>query len=166
MRLPLSASNGESLRSQITGGNKATATEENAVIYHQVRFAIKPEAPRDQVEAALELMRRLGRELEAIESFCVGRDFGGEFTVGAVYVLKDIKAYEMYMNAPLHLQIDRAGLPLVKNMISQDLTDDPDPAIGDKIAEIHRKRYATHADVSGLVGNLGSYEGSGAPKTS
>jgi len=166
VRLPLSASNGESLRSQITGGNKATATEENAVIYHQVRFAIKPEAPRDQVEAALELMRRLGRELEAIESFCVGRDFGGEFTVGAVYVLKDIKAYEMYMNAPLHLQIDRAGLPLVKNMISQDLTDDPDPAIGDKIAEIHRKRYATHADVSGLVGNLGSYEGSGAPKTS
>ena len=166
MRLPLSASNGESLRSQITGGNKATATEENAVIYHQVRFAIKPEAPRDQVEAALELMRRLGRELEAIESFCVGRDFGGEFTVGAVYVLKDIKAYEMYMNAPLHLQIDRAGLPLVKNMISQDLTDDPDPSIGDKIAEIHRKRYATHADVAGLVGNLGSYEGSGAPKTS
>jgi hypothetical protein len=42
-------------------------------------------------------------------------------------VLKDIQAYDTYMNAPLHLQIDRAGLPLVKNMISQDLTDDPDP---------------------------------------
>ena len=161
MRLPLSASNGESLRSQITGGNKATATEENAVIYHQVRFAIKPEAPRDQVEAALELMRRLGRELEAIESFCVGRDFGGEFTVGAVYVLKDIKAYEMYMNAPLHLQIDRAGLPLVKNMISQDLTDDPDPDIGPKIAKIHSDRFANDATLRGLVENLGSYDGSG-----
>ena len=108
------------------------------MIYHQVRFAMKPEAPKDQVEAAVELLRRLGRELEVVESFCVGRDFGGEFTVGALYVLKDIKAYETYMNAPLHLQIDRAGLPLVSNMISQDLTDDEDPAIGEKIAEIHR----------------------------
>jgi Stress responsive A/B Barrel Domain len=162
--LRLSASHGESLRSWTGRGNEAAATEEFAVIYHQVRFAMKPEAPSDQVEAALELMRRLGRELDVVESFCVGRDFGGEFTVGAVYVLKDIQAYDTYMNAPLHLQIDRAGLPLVANMISQDLTDDPDPAIGDKIAEIHRKRYATHADVAGLVGNLGSYEGSGVPK--
>jgi hypothetical protein len=136
------------------------------VIYHQVRFALKPEAPREQVEAVLELMRRLGRELDVVESYCVGRDFGGEFTVGAVYVLKDIKAYETYMNAPLHLQIDRAGLPLVSNMISQDLTDDEDPAIGDKIAEIHKARYAKHTDVAGLVGDLGSYEGSGTPKKS
>jgi len=134
------------------------------VIYHQVRFALRPAAPKDQVDAALELMRRLGRELDVVESFCVGRDFGGEFTVGALYVLRDIKGYETYMNAPLHLQIDRAGLPLVSNMISQDLTDDDDPAIGDKIAEIHRKRYATHADVAGLVGSLGTYEGSGVPK--
>jgi Stress responsive A/B Barrel Domain len=51
------------------------------VIYHQVRFAMKPEAPQNQVDAALELLRRLGRELEVVESFCVGRDFGGEFTV-------------------------------------------------------------------------------------
>jgi hypothetical protein len=133
------------------------------VIYHQVRFAMKPEAPKDQVEHALELLRRLGRELDVVELFCVGRDFGGEFTVGAMYALKDIKAYETYMNAPLHLEIDRAGLPLVSNMISQDLTDDEDPAIGDKIAEIHRARYAKHADVAALVGNLGSYEGSGVP---
>jgi hypothetical protein len=102
------------------------------VIYHQVRFAMKPEAPNAQVDNALELLRRLGRELDVVEFFCVGRDFGGEFTVGALYALKDIKAYETYMNAPLHLQIDRAGPPLVSNMISQDLTDDEDPDIGEK----------------------------------
>jgi dienelactone hydrolase len=134
------------------------------VIYHQVRFAMKPEAPMEQVDNALELLRRLGRELDVVELFCVGRDFGGAFTVGAMYGMKDIKAYETFMNAPLHLQIDRAGLPLVSNMISQDLTDDEDPAIGDKIAEIHRVRYAKHTDVAALVGNLGSYEGSGVPK--
>jgi Stress responsive A/B Barrel Domain len=72
----LSVSHGESLRSLTIGGNGAVATGENAVIYHQVRFAMKPEAPKDQVEAALELLRRLGRELEVVESFCVGRDFG------------------------------------------------------------------------------------------
>jgi hypothetical protein len=33
-------------------------------------------------------------------TFCVGRDFGGEFTVGALYVLKDIKVYETHVNAP------------------------------------------------------------------
>jgi Stress responsive A/B Barrel Domain len=87
-----------------------------SMICHRVRFALKPEAPNDQAEAALELLRRKGRELDVFEFFCVGRDFGGAFTIGALYVLKDIKAYETYMNAPLHLQVDRVGLPLVSNM--------------------------------------------------
>jgi hypothetical protein len=63
---------------------------------------MKPDAPQEQIENALELLRRLGRELNIAESWCVGRDFGGEFTVGALYVVKDIRAYEVYMNAPLH----------------------------------------------------------------
>ena len=69
------------------------------------------------------------------------------------------------MNAPLHLQIDRAGLPLVSKMISQDLTDDEDPAIGDKIAEIPQSRFGKHSDVAALTGNLGSYRGQRYPKT-
>jgi stress responsive alpha/beta barrel protein len=112
---------------------------------------MKPDAPQEQIENALELLRRLGRELNIAESWCVGRDFGGEFTVGALYVVKDIRAYEVYMNAPLHLQVDRAGLPLVSYMISQDLT----------IAEVHRNRYAGHPDLLDLIKDLGSYEGSG-----
>jgi hypothetical protein len=46
-------------------------------------------------------------------------------------------------------------------MISQDLTDDPDPSIGEKIAEVHRNRYAGHPDLLDLIKDLGSYEGSG-----
>jgi hypothetical protein len=122
---------------------------------------MKPDAPQEQIENALELLRRLGRDLNIAESWCVGRDFGGEFTVGALYVVKDIRAYEVYMNAPLHLHVDRAGLPLVSYMISQDLTDDPDPSIGEKIAEVHRNRYAGHPDLLDLIKDLGSYEGSG-----
>jgi hypothetical protein len=37
------------------------------MIYHQIRFSVKLDTPRDRVEAALELMRRLGRELDVVE---------------------------------------------------------------------------------------------------
>ena len=70
-----------------------------------------------------------------------GRDFGGAFTVGALCALKAPTAYETYFNVPLPVQIDRAGLPLLSNLISGDLTDDEDPVIVEKIAEIHRNRF-------------------------
>ncbi|MGW1887922.1 Dabb family protein [Streptomyces sp. NPDC001970] len=133
------------------------------MIYHQIRIAMKPDAPKDQVDHALDLLRRLGRELDVVEQWAVGRDFGGEFEYGAMYALKDIDAYRTYMYAPLHRKIDEVGLPLVKNMVSLDLTDDQDPTIGDKIAKVHTDRYADHPEIADLVDNLGSYEGSGAP---
>ncbi|GAA4937203.1 hypothetical protein HD597_004646 [Nonomuraea thailandensis] len=133
------------------------------MIYHQVRIALKPDAPEDQVQHALDLMRALGDRLDAVEFFVVGRDFGGEFHYGAMYALKDIDAYRTYMYDPLHRRIDAIGLPLAAGMISQDLTDDPDPEIGDKIAQVHRDRFADHPELLGLVEGLGSYEGSGVP---
>jgi hypothetical protein len=42
-----------------------------------------------------------------------------------------------------------------------DITDDEDPAIGEKIAEIHRNRFANDPALAGLVASLTSYEGSG-----
>jgi hypothetical protein len=131
------------------------------MIYHQIRVSIKKDAPKDQVDTALHYLRRMGQEIEVVEFFCVGRDFGGEFDWGALYALKDIDAYRTYMLAPLHQETDRAGLPVTDNMISQDLTDDPDPEIGAKIAKIHSDRFAGDATLRGLVENLGSYEGSG-----
>lgn len=133
------------------------------MIYHQIRFSVKPDVPREELEASLERLRTLGRELDVVESWVVGRDFGGEFDYGALYALPDIEAYRTYMYAPLHLETDAAGLPLVNNFVSQDLTDDPDPAIGDKIAEVHRDRFADHPEILELVANLGSYTGSGVP---
>ncbi|MFI9837550.1 Dabb family protein [Nonomuraea sp. NPDC051941] len=133
------------------------------MIYHQIRIALKPDAPEDQVQHALDLLRTLGDKLDAVEFFMVGRDFGGEFHHGAMYALKDIDAYRTYMYDPLHLQIDAIGLPLAANMVSLDLTDDPDPEIGDKIAQVHRDRFTDHPELFDLIENLGSYEGSGVP---
>ncbi|MGI5485431.1 Dabb family protein [Microtetraspora malaysiensis] len=135
------------------------------MIYHQIRIALKPDAPEDQVQHALDLLRMLGDKLDAVEFFTVGRDFGGEFHYGAMYALKDIDAYRTYMYDPLHLQIDAIGLPLAANMVSLDLTDDPDPEIGDKIAQVHSDRFTDHPELLGQIENLGSYEGSGVPAT-
>jgi Stress responsive A/B Barrel Domain len=133
------------------------------MIYHQIRFSVKPDVPEAELEANLERLRRLGRELDVVEFWCVGRDFGGEFEYGAMYALADIDAYRTYMYAPLHLETDAAGLPLVDNFVSLDLTDDADPAIGDKIAQVHSDRFADHPEVLELVASLGSYTGSGVP---
>lgn len=56
-------------------------------------------------------------------------------------------------------------MPVVEKFISMDITDDEDPAIGDKIAEIHRNRFANDPALVELVENLGSYEGSGTGAT-
>jgi hypothetical protein len=131
------------------------------MIYHQIRISMKPDAPKDQVEYALELLRRLGQELDVVKLWAVGRDFGGEFEYGAMYALEDTDAYATYMHAPLHRKIDEIGLPLVQNMISQDLSDSMDPAVGERIAEIHANRFANDAELRDLVGDLETYEGSG-----
>jgi hypothetical protein len=72
----------------------------------------------------------------------------------------------VYMNAPVHLETDAAGLPLVANFVSLDLTDDEDPAIAEKIADVHRRRLETRPEILGLVEGLDSYTGSGVPDES
>ncbi|KOG65571.1 stress responsive protein [Streptomyces griseoflavus] len=133
------------------------------MIYHQIRLAMRPDVPKDKVDEALGLLRRMGQEIDAVEHWAVGRDIGGGFDYGALFVVKDIDAYHAYMHAPLHRQVDEIGLPLVQNMISQDLTDDEDPEIADKIRKIHADRFAGDPALAALIEGLGSYEGSGVP---
>jgi|Tabmets5t2r1_1033131.scaffolds.fasta_scaffold90342_1 hypothetical protein len=40
------------------------------------------------------------------------------------------------MLSPIHLKTDELRPPVVEKMISMDITDDEDPAIGDKIRDI------------------------------
>lgn len=133
------------------------------MIYHIVRMSFKPDIPPDEIERGLERLRRYPREIDVIQAWSVGRDIGGEFEYGAMYALADIEAYETYMNAPWHLETDAAGLPLVSNFVAFDLTDDEDPAIGEKIAEVNRRRFESRPEILGLVEDLDSYTGSGVP---
>ena len=131
------------------------------MIYHINRFAIKPDAPADQVELAMQYLRRVGEELDVVQSYVVGQDLGGEYGVGAMYVLKDIDAYRTYMYDPIHEQTDNAGLPIVSNQESYDITDDPDPAIGEKMAQVHRDRFAERPHLRQLIQDMGGYRGPG-----
>jgi hypothetical protein len=159
-----SATTEAALSSNNTNTTRTAMGIRGSMIVHVVRFALKPNAPKDQVDLAFEQLRKQGREIKAVQLFCVGRDFGGEFDYGAMYVMKDIEGYQEYMMSPIHRKSDEIGLPVVEKFISMDITDDEDPAIGDKIAEIHRNRFENDPALRGLVENLTSYQGSGAPK--
>ncbi|MEV5762869.1 Dabb family protein [Streptomyces tendae] len=135
----------------------------DTVIHHQIRLAMRPDAPRDKVEEALEMLRRMGREIDAVTYWTVGRDVGGDFDYGAMFAVEDIEGYRAYMHAPLHRRVDEIGLPLVRNMVSHDLTDDEDPATADRIRQIHAERFAGDPALVTLIEGLGSYEGSSAP---
>ncbi|GAA1625462.1 hypothetical protein GCM10009733_022730 [Nonomuraea maheshkhaliensis] len=88
-------------------------------------------------------------------------------------MIEDLEGYAEMMNHPAHLEVDRNGLPLVDRFASFDITDDPDPEIGTKIAEIHRRhaaatppprrRYATVPDIAILVAELPEYAGHATP---
>ena len=133
------------------------------MIYHCIRFTLKPDVSEEDKASGLARMGEHINAIPAIKSRVVGPDFGGEFDYGAVSVLEDLEAYEEYMNHPAHLEMDRIGLPLVDKFVSFDITDDPDPAVGDKIAEIHRRRFDGMPDIAELVSGLAEYTGSAAP---
>lgn len=136
------------------------------MICHSIRVAFKPDVTQEQIDHAMAHLARMGREIEAVDHFCVGRDVGGEFTHGAMFALRTIDDYRDYMLAPIHREMDDIGLPLVATMISQDVTDDEDPQIAEKIQAIHAARFADDPELLKLVEDLPSYQGSGVPDQS
>ncbi|CAM2939796.1 Dabb family protein [Saccharomonospora xinjiangensis] len=133
------------------------------MIQHGIRFTIKPGVPHEDVEEALDSLRNQGRVIPSVLSFTVGRDIGGDYEWGALFVIEDLAGYAEYMVHPAHLHTDRVGLPHVEKFSSFDITDDADPQIGEKIARIHQRRYDTMPDIRQLVSDLGEYSGSAAP---
>ncbi len=137
------------------------------MITHIVRMSIRPGVSEEQVGAALERMAKAGAEMTAepwgATAGVFGRDLGDTFDFAAVSTTASIEEYEAMMNHPAHLEVDRAGLPLVDRFHSIDVTDDPDTEIGEKIAAVHRRRFESHPDLLELVHGIDDYRGSGVP---
>jgi len=137
------------------------------MITHIVRMSIRTDASEEQIGAAMQRMAEASAQMSAettgTTAGVFGRDFGDTFDFAAVSTVATIEDYESMMNHPAHLEVDRAGLPLVDRFHSIDITDDPDPEIGAKIADIHRRRFERHPDLLDLVHSVDDYQGSGVP---
>lgn len=134
------------------------------MIYHGNRFTMKKDVTPEQREEALDSLRNQGASIDAVKSYVVGPDFGGDFEFGAVFAIEDLEGYWEYLMAPSHAHTDRMGLPLLEKFHSFDITDDPDPEIEKKIADLHRRRYAQNAELTQLVRDLPLYEWSASPE--
>ena len=134
------------------------------MIFHSIRASIKPGVPQEKVDMVFAKWREMAESIPAVQSFCMGRDIGGEFEYGAVFVLKDIEGYREFITAPIARETDEIGLPIGQNMVSFDITDDADPEIAEKIAEVHRTRFESDPELLKIVNSMGSYTGSGLPE--
>ncbi|WP_230991748.1 Dabb family protein [Streptomyces endocoffeicus] len=123
----------------------------STMIYHGIRLKAKAGVTQEQIEEALESMRNQGRVIPAVKSFVAGRDFGGDFDCGAVFVIEDLDGYWEYLTHPAHAHTDRIGMPMVEKYDSYDITDDDDPQMGAKIADLHRRRYEGDPELAALV---------------
>ncbi|MEU6187831.1 Dabb family protein [Nocardia sp. NPDC047038] len=133
------------------------------MIYHCNRLTLKTGVTQEQLDEALDSLRNQGRVIPSVRHFSVGRDHGGEYEWGAVFALDDLDGYWEYLIHPAHLHTDRIGLPLVDKFVSFDITDEPDPDMGARIAALHRRRYDGMPEIMKLVSGLGEYRGSAAP---
>ncbi|NDZ77413.1 Dabb family protein [Streptomyces sp. SID10853] len=133
------------------------------MIYHHNRFAFKETVGAEQREEALAALRNQGESIDSVVRYVVGRDVGGAFEYGAVFVIEDLDGYGEYLMAPSHAHTDRIGLPLLETFVSYDTTDSDDPEIAEKIADLHARRYAGDPALTRLVADLPSYTGSSAP---
>lgn len=131
------------------------------MIYHITRFKLKPDADPKALDAAVEQLHKMGEEITSVRSYCIGKDIGGEYGLGALYVFDDLAGYGEYLQSPIHRKVDEIGLPLVDDMVSFDISDDDDTELAGKIGQMHKARFEGDAALSNLVGGLKSYAGSG-----
>jgi hypothetical protein len=103
------------------------------------------------------MLRQSGAANPAVKSFVVGREFGGEFEYGAVYVVEDLAGYWQYLEHPAHVREEQTGMELIERFEVVDITDSDDPEIGDKIARLQVRHMEAHPDIAALVAEVPSF---------
>ena len=136
------------------GGFPGRKQKEKTMIFHINLFTIKPgDEPR---EKGLDLMRQVGAN-PAVKSYVVGRELGGEFEYGAVYVVEDLDGYWAYLTHPAHVRSEMEGIPLIEKFVAIDVSDSDDPQIGEKIAALQARNYQEHPEMAALVAQAPSF---------
>ena len=128
-----------------------------AVIFHINRATFKPGLSEEQRRAGLDLLRQAGEANPAVRSYVVGRELGGEFEWGAVYVVDDLDGYWKYLTHPAHVRSEMMGMELIERFEAIDVTDSDDPEIGEKIARLQARNYEEHPELAALVAQVPSF---------
>jgi hypothetical protein len=131
------------------------------MIYHSIRVSYKDDISETDLQAALDQWHTMAKAIPEVEFYCIGRDIGGEYEHGAMFALKDFAAYEAFLMHPEGKKTDLMGLPLVKDIAGFDLTDDDDPELAQKIADLHRTRFENDPELLAVFNDL-TYTGSGS----
>jgi hypothetical protein len=128
-----------------------------AVIFHINRATFKADLSEEQRQACLEMLHQSGATNPAVKSYVVGREFGGEFEYGAVYVVEDLDGYWQYLDSPVHLHEELTGMELLERFEVVDITDSDDPEIGEKIARLQVRHIEAHPELAALIADVPSF---------
>ncbi|MGV9415327.1 Dabb family protein [Nocardia sp. NPDC003693] len=106
------------------------------------RFSFKDEVGAQEREQVIDAIRRT-ISVEASVFSSIGPDLGDPsegFTHAFVTALPDLDAVERYMHNPVHIAGDDFILPRLARQSAVRFSDDADPALGERIYEIYRRR--------------------------
>ena len=135
------------------------------MIFHINLFTIKPSLSEDQRRAGLEMMHQSGAN-PAVKSYVVGRELGGEFENGAVYVVEDLDGYWAYLEFPAHVREELWGIPHLEKFAAIDVSDSDDPELSEKIAALQARHQQEHPEIAAEIAQAASFtvpDGKGQP---
>ena len=127
------------------------------MIFHINRATYKAGLSEEQRRAGLQMLRQSGAANPAVKSYVVGRELGGEFEYGAVYVFEDLDGYWAYLTHPAHVREELEGTPLLEKFAAIDVTDSDDPEIGDKIAALQARHLQESPELAAQIAQAASF---------
>src|SRR5262245_15342241 len=158
----------EGCRAAGARGFPVTTEKEKTMIFHINRMTFKAGLSKEQLRAAVELLRQAGAANPAVKSYVVGPELGGEFKYGAVYVVEDLDGYWAYLTHPAHVRSELEGIPLIEKFAAIDVSDSDDPDLAEKIAALQARNFREHPEVAAAVAQAASFtvpDGSRSPAT-
>jgi hypothetical protein len=131
--------------------------EVKAVIFHINRITPKKDLTEEQRQAGLDRLRQAGADNPAVRSWIVGRELGGEFECGAVFVVDDLDGYWQNLTHPAHVRSEIEGIPFLEKFVAFDVTDSDDPEIGEKIARLQARHVEESPELAALEAQAPSF---------
>ncbi|MBF6175920.1 Dabb family protein [Nocardia blacklockiae] len=123
------------------------------MIVNVLRFRFKDSADAATRAAVLAAMRRTA-SVESVSFGTVGQDLGDPaegFTHAYCVGVADLEALERYLYDPVHLAGDFEILPHLERLVPARLSDDPDPELGARIADMVARKVRTYPEWGRLL---------------